>query len=94
LGTVARLPSGRYIARWTDTDGLRCQAEQTFATTTDARAFLATVKADLLRKTYRAPRKVTETLAVYGARWVETRPRKVAASIDVSASAALARRSD
>ena len=73
-GTVAQLPSGRYIARWSDTDGRRCQAEQTFETPTDARAFLATVKADLLRRTYRAPRKVIETLADYGVRWVETRP--------------------
>jgi integrase len=73
-GTVAQLPSGRYIARWSDPDGRRCQAEQTFESITDARAFLATVKADILRRTYRAPRKVTETLAEYGARWVETRP--------------------
>lgn len=73
-GTVAQLPSGRYIARWSDLDGKRCQAEQTFESVSDARAFLATVKADILRRTYRAPRTVSETLAEYGARWIETRP--------------------
>lgn len=49
-------------------------ADQTFATTADARAFLATVEADILRRTYRAPRRVSETLAAFGARWVERRP--------------------
>jgi len=72
---VAQLPSGRFIARWSDPDGRRCQADQTFDSTSDARAFLATVKADILRRTYRAPRKVTETLAGYGAEWVASRPR-------------------
>ncbi|HEY1487702.1 MAG TPA: hypothetical protein VGF84_16460 [Micromonosporaceae bacterium] len=57
-----------HLARWTDPDGRRCQAEETFATVTAARAFPATVQADILRQTYRAPRRVTETLAEYGAR--------------------------
>jgi integrase len=49
-------------------------APQSFATLAEARAHLATVEADLLRRTYRAPRKVTETLAEYGAEWIEIRP--------------------
>lgn len=74
FGTVERLPSGRFRARWRDPSGRRSTAEQTFPTTADARAFLATVEADLLRRTYRAPRRVSETLSTYGARWVEMRP--------------------
>jgi hypothetical protein len=49
--------------RWRDAAGTRHTAEQTFATVTAARAFLATVQADVLRKTYRAPRPVTESLS-------------------------------
>lgn len=74
FGTVERLPSGRFRARWRDPSGRRVTAEQTFPTTADARAFLSTVEADILRRTYRAPRRVSETLAAYGARWVERRP--------------------
>lgn len=72
-GTVAKLPSGRYIARWSDADGQRCQGPQTFGTISDARAYLATIQADILRRTYRAPRAVNETLSAYGVRWVQTR---------------------
>lgn len=74
FGTVERLPSGRFRARWRDPSGRRVTAEQTFPTTADARAFLATVEADLLRRTYRAPRRVVETLSTYGARWLTMRP--------------------
>ncbi|MGQ0846256.1 MAG: tyrosine-type recombinase/integrase [Sporichthyaceae bacterium] len=73
-GTVAKLPSGRYLARWSDADGKRCQAEQTFESVSDARAFLATIKTDILRRTYRAPRQVTERLSEYGLHWIKTRP--------------------
>jgi integrase len=69
------LPSGRLRVRWHDEDGQRRTAGQTFATKADARRFLATVEADKLRGTYRAPRVVTDTLGDYGARWIEDRPR-------------------
>lgn len=74
FGAVESMPSGRYRVRWRDYDGNRQRADQTFATITDAKAYLATVKADMLRKTYRAPRQVTESLAEYGTRWIEGRP--------------------
>jgi hypothetical protein len=68
------MPSGRYRVRWRDAEGNRQRAEQTFATVTEARAFLATVQADMLRRTCKAPRRVTETLADYGTQWIEGRP--------------------
>ena len=73
FGTVEKLASGRYRTRWFEPNGRRVTGERTFLTITDARAFLATVETDLLRQTYRAPRRTTHTLGDYGARWVEVR---------------------
>lgn len=75
FGSIEKLPSGRLRVRWHDEDGQRRTAGQTFATKADARRFLATVEADKLRGTYRAPRVVTDTLGDYGTRWIEDRPR-------------------
>jgi integrase len=75
FGSIEKLPSGRLRVRWHDEDGQRPTAGQTFATKADARRFLATVEADKLRGTYRAPRVVTDTLGDYGTRWIEDRPR-------------------
>lgn len=75
FGAIEKLPSGRLRVRWHDEDGRRRTAGQTFATKADARRFLATVEADKLRGTYRAPRVVTDTLGDYGSRWIEDRPR-------------------
>jgi integrase len=74
FGTVEKLPSGRYRVRWRDADGQRLTATQTFATVADARRYLATLEADMLRRTYRAPKRVSESLSTYGWRWIETRP--------------------
>lgn len=75
FGSIEKLPSGRLRVRWRDDDGRRQTAGQTFTTKADARRFLATVEADKLRGTYRAPKVVTETLAEYGVRWIKDRPR-------------------
>lgn len=75
FGSIEKLPSGRLRVRWHDEDGQRRTAGQTFATKADARRFLATVEADKLRGSYRAPRVVTDTLGDYGTRWIEDRPR-------------------
>ena len=74
FGSVEKLPSGRLRVRWRGVDGQRVSAKQTFATKADARRFLATVEADILRRTYRAPKEVDETLAQYGTYWVQSRP--------------------
>lgn len=74
FGAVEKLPSGRYRARWRDPSGRRATADQTFASIGSARSYLATVEADILRRSYRAPRRVSKTLASYGAEWIEARP--------------------
>ena len=48
FGTVHKLPSGRYRALYYR-DGQRHKAPTTFATKTEARKFLATVQADIIR---------------------------------------------
>lgn len=74
FGSVEKLPSGRLRVRWRGPDGQRVSATQTFATKADARRYLATVEADILRRTYRAPRRVDETLAEFGRTWLRNRP--------------------
>lgn len=53
FGHVEQLPSRKWRARYTGPDGRRRSA--TFATKTDARAWLSTSHADLVRRTWRAP---------------------------------------
>ena len=70
FGSVRRLPSGRWQARYYLPDGSRRTAPQRFGTKTDALRFLATVEADLLRGTFRAPQEPSQTVAVWAARYV------------------------
>ena len=67
------MPSGRYQARYRGPDAQWYAAPITYTTVADADAFLATVHADVIRDTWRAPRRVTATLQDFGARWVEQR---------------------
>ena len=73
FGSVRRLTSGKYQASYT-ADGQRVNAPTTFTTVTDARVFLATVRADLTREAWRAPARVTDTVETYGRRWIAERP--------------------
>ncbi len=59
---------------WRDPSGRRATADQTLSSIGSTRAYLATVEADILRRTYRAPRRVSKTLASYGASWIKARP--------------------
>lgn len=52
-GTVDELPSGRWRARYAAPDGKR--RASTFATESDARAWLAVAHADLTRRVWKAP---------------------------------------
>src|SRR4051812_24117164 len=73
FGTVRRLPSGRFQARYTDRQMNRHTAPQTFATKTQAEDWLATVRADVVRGTWRAPSLGAVTLAEYAADHLATR---------------------
>ena len=55
FGSIRRLPSGNYQARYTGPDGISRFASITFPTKADANAFLATTQADIVRETWKAP---------------------------------------
>ena len=65
FGHVDKLPSKRWRARYTGPDGKRRTA--TFRTKADARAWLATAQADLVRKVWRAPEGGRRTVGAYAA---------------------------
>lgn len=65
FGNVDRLPSGRWRARYVGPDGKR--RSSTFGTKSDARAWLATAQADLVRKQWRAPEAGKRTVGAYAA---------------------------
>jgi len=71
FGAIRRLPSGRYQASYVGPDGARYQAGTTFATSTDADVWLATIRADIVRDVWRAPRASNDTVAAYVRRWIE-----------------------
>ena len=63
FGHVDKLPSGRWRARYTGPDGRR--RSSTFRTKADARAWLATAQADVVRKAWRAPEAGRRTVGAY-----------------------------
>ena len=78
FGTVRKLPSGRWQARYSAPDGRQHSAATTFQTKADASAWLATVQADQIRGVLPAPRKTASktTLTDYAVRWLEDRELK------------------
>jgi integrase len=73
FGTVRRLPSGRWQARYAAPDGARVTAERTFATRAEAASYLAGVQADLDRGTYVDPVAGAETFGDYATTWLAQR---------------------
>jgi len=73
FGTVRRLPSGRWQARYSAPDGVRIPAERTFATRAGASSFLAGMKADLDRGAYVDPVARGETFGEYSTTWLAQR---------------------
>lgn len=53
FGSIRKLPSGRWQARYTGPDGQVHNAHTTFDTKGDADTWLATVRADIVRETWR-----------------------------------------
>ena len=76
FGTIRRLPSGKYQVLYRATDGGRYSGPKTYEFKADAEAFLATVQADLIRQSWKAPVSSDETLDTYGLKWIEERPLK------------------
>lgn len=72
-GTVRRLPSGRYQARYPGSSGKQVSAPHTFATKADGNRWLAKVQTQLDSGSWIDPKAGQETLEVYAERWVDTR---------------------
>jgi len=77
-GTVRKLPSGRWQARWPDPEraGVLVPAEQTFPTPTDAGAWLAARRTDVDRGVVTRSQRTARTLTVADAitAYLERRP--------------------
>jgi integrase len=86
FGTVSQLPSGRWRVRYYGPEGKtgrRYKAPRTFTTKTEARRYLATVQADIIRGTWLPPKDPTATsraraltLADYAQTWMAHRDLK------------------
>lgn len=90
FGSVERLGSGRWRARYTGPDGRPRSAPVTFATRAEADGWLAGVHADLLRGLWVAPERAAVTLAEYWTTWrrhraVDLRPRTLVLYDDLAA---------
>lgn len=75
FGSVRRLPSGRWQARYRADERTTVTAPRTFATKLDAQRWLAGVEADRLRGRWLAPSAGAVTLNDYARRWLDSHAR-------------------
>ena len=78
FGSVRRLPSGRYQARYLGPDGQTHNAPVTFSAKGDAETYLATVRADIVRSSWQPPSRQPEqvpTFSQYAGDWLAVRSR-------------------
>lgn len=73
FGSTRQLPSGRWQARFLDSDGTRRTGPRTFATAREAEDWLATSRADLLRGSYHSPHLGAVALGDYTAEYLAGR---------------------
>lgn len=80
FGSVRKLPSGRYRARYWHA-GVSHAAPETFGAKAEALAWLSTTETDLLRGSWVAPNAGMVKLGAYAKEWLEAhrhlRPRTV-----------------
>jgi integrase len=79
FGTVEKLPSNRYRAKYRAPDGRRYTGPTTFQTKQDARAWLALQQADIVRKQWAPPDAapvVKTTFGTYSELWLSERTLK------------------
>lgn len=74
FGTIRRLPSGRYQARYPGPDGVLRPADDTFATKTDAENWLTLKEAEILEDEWIDPDAGAVLVTDYGATWIDERP--------------------
>jgi integrase len=73
FGSVRRLPSGRYQARYPGPDGIVRPADDTFATKTEAENWLTRKEAEILDDEWTDPDAAEVLVPEYGATWIEER---------------------
>jgi len=72
FGAIEKLPSGRYRARYM-VDGRWVNAPTTFPSKAEAGIFLDSVRTDMVRGAWKAPRSARVSLDAYGQKWIEQR---------------------
>jgi integrase len=80
FGSIRKLPSGRWQARYRDPSGQQVPAPVTFSSKGDAAAYIAARQTDISRSDYVDPRLGKVTLAAWAAQWLALpgkRPRAV-----------------
>lgn len=73
FGTVRKLASGRWQARYIGPDGERYTAPETFETRSDAQDWLNLTRADIERNHWRDPDAGAVNFEKYALRWMEER---------------------
>ena len=73
FGTIRRLPSGRWRARFTDHNGRQKAAPQTFTTKAEAGRWLSRTQSEMERGQFVDPKMGKELLSDYAALWLSTR---------------------
>lgn len=73
FGAVRKLPSGRWQARYPDTDGILRAADRTFASKRDAEQWLNETETDMRRGEWVDPRAGEVEFEAYALKWIEER---------------------
>jgi hypothetical protein len=74
FGTIRKLPSGRWQARYRGPDGLLRSAQHTFAYKADANKWLALIEAELLGGEWIDPEAGRLPFVEYATAWIDERP--------------------
>jgi integrase len=74
FGSIRRLPSGRYQARYPGPDGVMRPADDTFATKTEADTWLTMKEAEILNDEWIDPDAGAVLVPDYATTWIEERP--------------------
>ncbi|MGW0434669.1 tyrosine-type recombinase/integrase [Micromonospora sp. NPDC003197] len=74
FGSIRKLPSGRYQARYPGPDGQMRSAPETFARKSEADRYLTLVEAQMVRREWIDPDRAKVQLGDYARRWIDQRP--------------------